>query len=708
MLLATAIALAWAPPLQAAGPTVVSHADAYVSHADGTETWSIGSANLELAIGFDTSKKLILQKLSNPATARVWNIDTAADATVTLNGELVSLADGTVSSFLGAQAVETSAGVRLTFTFEHRSDHIRFTRSYACYPGSPTIETWTEIDASVATTAVQASDLVGWEIALPNGTVHWTSGLKGDASDSEQDSAFVLTNRDVAPGERVEIGSAGRSSEQYVPFAVVNGDGDQFYGGVMWSGTWRMAFERVGDRLNVSTYFPGVERTVSAAQPLAMPHTFFGIAPAGSPPAAVLNGFVLGIRNGRTFPSLVTYNTWFAYGTSIDEGSMLEEIALASQLGVELVVVDAGWWLGAGTDGTFDFTTGLGNWTVDKGRFPSGLSRLTDAAHARGVKFGIWIEPERVALGTVNKAGLADESWLAMNNGKYGPDTSALICLSQPAARQWVRDRVVALIDAVHPDYIKWDNNVWTNCNRSGHGHGTTDGNFAHVQAFYGILAELRQRYPSLLIENVASGGNRLDFGMLPFTDAAWMSDRSWPSDHVRHNLDGLSAMFPPGYLLSFAIDTKDEPLGSSTTLPLVMRSRMPGLLGITYKKSQVSDGLAGDLRSQISVYRRYRDTIASGHALLLTGQAPVNGWDVIEDLTEDGGRAILFGVKSDDRSGRFTVKPQGLRAGTTYHAVSEDTGDIGDATGDSLMRDGIEFVQSGGSRAHVITITAK
>ena len=83
--------------------------------------------------------------------------------------------------------------------------------------------------------------------------------------------------------------------------------------------------------------------------------------------------------------------------------------------------------------------------------------------------------------------------------------------------------------------------------------------------------------YPDMLIENVSGGGNRLDLGMLRYTDVAWMDDRTAPSVHVRHNVEGLSAVFPPAYLLSFLTDHEGEPLHDSPDISLYVRSRMAG-----------------------------------------------------------------------------------------------------------------------------------
>src|SRR5262249_44510951 len=151
-----------------------------------------------------------------------------------------------------------------------------------------------------------------------------------------------------------------------------------------------------------------------------------------------------------------------------------------------------------------------GRWVHDERRFPDGVAAVAEYAHKLGMKFGIWIEPERTTLVNVGERGVP-ERLLAMSDGGYGSETSAQICLGGAPGRQGIVDQLTALIDAVHPDYVKWDNNFWINCRRDDHGHGHHDGNFAHVSGLYQVLADLRTRYPALLIENVSGGGNRLD-----------------------------------------------------------------------------------------------------------------------------------------------------------------------------------------------------
>ena len=230
-------------------------------------------------------------------------------------------------------------------------------------------------------------------------------------------------------------------------------------------------------------------------------------------------------------------------------------------------------------------------------------------------------------------------------------------------------------------------------------------------QALYGILAELRQRYPDLLIENVSGGGARLDFGMMAYTDTAWMDDRTSPASHVRHNIEGLTFAFPPAYLLSFLIDADGEPIAGAEDLPLLMRSRGAGILGLTYRSEWMDDGTASLLAEQIAEYKTYRDIITQANATLLSAQAPIDpsGWEVLQEVSDDGRSALIFGFKGDTSDGRLVVRPRGLTPDVTYGVRSVDAGPLGEARGDTLMQDGVELIHTAGSsRAHLLVLTAR
>jgi alpha-galactosidase len=707
---AAAVLGCWAATANAAPTIVAAREDAFIAHDSGTDGWTIGSSNLSLTIGLDTTRALALQRIANPATGRTWDITPAPDFGITAGGERVTLGSAGTVTFVAADARTTDFGVVLTFSFEQRAQRLQFSRVYACYAGSPTIETWTRVVSTSADVAL--TDLLAWRVTMPVGHVRWLGGLRGDSAGGSVEDAFVVADRDIDPGERIELGAEGRSSETFVPLLFVDGETDEFFGGLMWSGAWRAVLERTGERLRATLDFPGVATVVTPSRAVELPHAFFGVRAHGGPDeSGALHEFVMrGIRRGRPFTPLVTYNTWFVYGTTITEDAMVAEMDRAAALGIELFVIDAGWYIGAGATSDYDFEAGLGTWQADPDRFPSGLASLADYAHGIGMQFGLWVEPERVALSTVDRPGLAREAWLVTRNGDYGGQTMAQLCLVRPEARQWVLDRLVALIEQVHPDYLKWDNNGWTNCNRSGHGHGANDGNLQQVQALYGLLDELRRLYPDLRIENVSGGGARIDFGMLAYSDTAWMDDRTSPSSHVRHNIEGLTFAFPPAYLLSFLIDGENEPIAGAYDLPLYMRSRGAGVLGLTYRTDVLDDDTAALLSAQIGEYKSYRDTIARANASLLTLQTPYDGsgWDALQELADQGQTALIFAFKSEYGDDRLVVRPRGLLPDSTYSVLSVDQGPLGVERGDVLMQDGIELAANSTSRAHVLILRAR
>ena len=245
------------------------------------------------------------------------------------------------------------------------------TRHYAIVPGSPTFEVW---NTYVPTSGdVVLSDLNAVQLTVGAGTVRYLSGLLGDSADVAGDNPFTLQEQQLTNGQHFAIGAQGRASEQNVPWFAIDGGQDEFYAALMWSGAWSLVIDRNSTGLAFSFGLATMKTTTSEA--IDGPHAVFGVVPGGLAEAtAALRSYVLeGIRAGRPLASLVTYNTWFAFGTEIDESSLLAEMERAAALGVELFVVDAGWYDGAGAAGPMDFDSGLGSWTADPVRFPNGL-----------------------------------------------------------------------------------------------------------------------------------------------------------------------------------------------------------------------------------------------------------------------------------------------------------------------------------------------
>jgi alpha-galactosidase len=670
-------------------------------------TWTIGNDEVEATLHLSAAG-LELDEVRSPRTGRTLGNASAPDSTATINGTtapLGSTAGGWV--LLGVDTSESDTGTTLALSFRSQKAPVVAVRSYACYRGSSAIETWTTFRQS-GSGALAISMPAVWQMTIPATVVHYENGLRGDAAGLVVDEAFALRSDALQAGEQLTLDAPNRSTEQFLPMIGGALPNDEFFGGLMWSGSWQMVAQGLGGgQMRITAGFPRPSIAVDSAHPLESPHGFFGFTPGGRGDiSAALRGFLMqGVRGGRPFQPLVTDNTWFSYGTDLDARSIMDEMAGAASVGVELFVLDAGWYLGAGR-GT-DFASGLGSWEVDTRRFPGGLAPLREYAHALGMQFGLWVEPERVNLSTVGRPELAQQTWLASNNGNFGSTTTAQICLASPAARQWVIYRLLRLIDVVQPDYLKWDNNLWVNCTRSGHSHGTTDGNFAHVKGLYEVLQTLRDRYPDMRIENCSQGGNRADFGMLRYTDAAWMDDRTSPARHVRRNLEGLMTFFPPAYLLSFVLND-EERIVDSPDLGLFLRSRMPGILGLTYRSEELTESDRDRLASEIAIYKRLRDVVRGASGSLLTDQVEPEGgpaWDALQEVDRESGDAIIFAFQNDGAVSGVVVRPRQLEPATEYAIATLDGEPLTTATGAELMADGIDIPESFESAARVLLL---
>lgn len=679
--------------------------DASITHDTTNGTWSIAAGGTQLTLALDSTRDFSVTSLTT-SSGTSWALSPIADSTITVGGQILSLGNRAAGFVLEDVAVQTDGNrLQLNATFSLASRGLRIVRHYAVVSGSAAFEAWTTYVPTGK--SAQVSNMNALQLVVPNGTIRSLTGLRGDAADVESQGVFTLQQNSLAGSGHFSIGAKGRSSETAVPWIAIDGARDEFFAALMWSGAWTIAADRNAVGVTVSAGLAPMTTTLVSS--VDGPHIVFGAVAGGPAQAtAVLRSYVLdGIRGGRALRPLVTYNTWFAYGTEIDEASMLEEIDRASALGAELFVLDAGWYAGAGAGGPYDFDAGLGWWTADTVRFPNGLRPLRDRAHQRGMQFGLWVEPERVNLALLGDPG-ANEEWLATSGGEYGSDHSAQICLSVTAARKWILGWLTALIDDVQPDYLKWDNNLWINCDRAGHEHGATDGNFAQVNGLYELLKAVRDRYPDLAIENVSGGGNRLDLSMLKYSDVAWMDDRTAPSVNVRRNVEGLSAVFPPAYLLSFVTDHATEPLHGAPDLALYVRSRMTGVLGLCFRSGWFDETDFAAIAREVSVYKGLRDTLQAASATLLTRQAaPEDGppWDVLQATAEGNSQALISAFQSDEGTTRINVRPHGLSADAVYDVESVDHGVLGTASGAELMTGGIDIVESPNTAAHILII---
>lgn len=675
-----------------AATAVIDVGDAYIRETTGGHQWTLG--NNEIAAGIVVTKiGILVESLTRPGSRNLI-VPAIGDVAFTYDGIRTIVGDRTWR-YDSATATNDEGRAELTLAFTLRDRPLKVQRHFAVAPGVPVLETWTTVTAD---RDVTVNDAAAFSFEFVTRDLGWQTGLE---TPDAAGGPFSARSQRMNDGARSVFGSETLSSRSALPWFTLTGDGDRVTVALAWSGTWQADVQGTAAGTLVDLGLPNSAVVVRQGRTQDFPHGLIGLtADTAGEEGRAFAGWLASRRGGRPFPALATYNSWFQYGIEINDSLMRQEIDEYAALGGELFELDAGWYPPLNAENRFDFTAGLGSWQIDRTRFPGGLGTLTNYAHARGLRFGLWAEPERVDLATVNRGTGAQTRFLAQQNGQYQAGVAnanakwAQICLAEEEGWTWVRDRLFAFLDDGHPDYLKIDMNGWATCTRADHEHGAGGGNFGHVQGFYRLLAALRERYPALIIENVGGGARRLDPEVLVRTDAMWVDDITAPSSRVRHHNQLLSQFVPPSALLAYVAGDATEPLAGTPDMGRLARSRMPGVMGLSASLHQLPQGDTDDLARYIGEYKTLRNIRGQGYAALLT--APVNidgsgpGWDVVQHTNPLSGIVTVYGFRNASGDRRVSVRLAGLRSATTYRYWSFEDGTLGRATGAALMTNGL------------------
>lgn len=323
-------------------------------------------------------------------------------------------------------------------------------------------------------------------------------------------------------------------------------------------------------------------------------------------------------------PRPVLVNTWEAVYFDQDLDTLVRFAEEAAAIGAERFVVDDGWFVGRRDD-----TTSLGDWTVDPERWPGGLKPLADRVHELGLDFGLWFEPEMVNL----DSRLAREHPEWIFDAGHGPGLPSrhqhVLDLGHPEAYAFVLERMSDLIADLGIAYVKWDHNRYLL--DAGHTPSGRPGLRAQTLAAYRLMDELHRRHPGLEIESCASGGGRIDLGVLERAQRVWPSDCNDP--HERLEIQRWTGLVVPPELQGTHIGA-EESHTTHRSHPLSYRAEKAiwGHLGVEIDLLTASDETKRDLAAWIAFHKQHRDLLHSGTA-------------VHADLTEQAAR--LEGVVS-------------------------------------------------------------
>ncbi len=307
----------------------------------------------------------------------------------------------------------------------------------------------------------------------------------------------------------------------------------------------------------------------------------------------------------RERPILI--NSWEAFYFDFDDGKLVQLAKKAKELGIELFVLDDGWFGERNHD-----QAGLGDYIVNKKKFPRGLKAFADQLHDLGLDFGLWVEPEMVnpdsdlyrehpeyAVGHPTKKPVKGRNQLVLD-------------LCQKAVRDYIVDQVGAILDEAKVSYVKWDMN-----RHIGEGYSIAlkrQGEFYHryILGLYEVLSRIFHERPGILLESCSSGGNRFDLGMLCFSPQIWSSDNTDPIARLKIQA-GLSYFYPLSSMGAHVSQSPHQQTLRATPLSTRFNVACFGCLGYELDLKHLTPEEKKEITEQIAFYKQYRRVFQYG-----------------------------------------------------------------------------------------------
>jgi alpha-galactosidase len=509
------------------------------------------------------------------------------------------------------------------------------TLHYRVRAATDVVERWVTLSNEGPVLEVLRADSATW--TLPHRDGWRLSQLHGRwAAESR------LVRSDLTYGEKVIGSRRGHTGHQHLPWVALDAEGaateehGEVYGcALAWSGSWRIAVSQLPDARVQVTGGAGYDDSglvrLEPGESFVTP-VFAGLWSDGGFGGASRAWHAY--QRAYVIPDAdqdrpVLYNSWEATEFDISEEQQGLLARRAAAMGVELFVVDDGWF-GARTSDR----AGLGDWTPNPDRFPGGLKPLGDYVHALGMQFGIWVEPEMV--NPDSDLYRAHPDWVQFQPGRSRTElrNQLVLNLAREDVQEYLWERLDTLLSSAPVDYVKWDfNRCFTDAGWPGEPYPQrlwVD----HVHALYGLLDRLRAAHPGVAFESCSGGGGRIDLGIMARTDQVWTSDNTDPLDRlaIQH---GFSQLHPARAMAAWVTDSPNVQLnGRVSSLRFRFVSAMAGVLGVGGDLAQWSDEELAEAREWVELYKEIRPVVQRGDLHRL--RAPEGGLSAVQYVRGD------------------------------------------------------------------------
>lgn len=305
----------------------------------------------------------------------------------------------------------------------------------------------------------------------------------------------------------------------------------------------------------------------------------------------------------------ILINNWEATFFDFDEAKLMTIVSEAKTLGIEMFVLDDGWFGHRDDD-----TTSLGDWFVDKTKFPNGLSHLATQIHQLDMKFGLWFEPEMISLDS--ELYRAHPDWLicAPNRQATPSRNQYVLDLSRSEVVTYLIEQMSAVITETKLDYIKWDmnRNITEIFGNELAPNQQLELSHRYILGVYKLYDALTKRFPNVLFESCASGGGRFDLGMMYYAPQAWTSDNTDAVERLNIQF-GTSYGYPQIMMGAHVSDVPNGQTGRMTPLETRAAVAYFGDLGYELDITQLSDSEKAAIKAQVTFYKKYRQIFQFG-----------------------------------------------------------------------------------------------
>ncbi len=519
---------------------------------------------------------------------------------------------------------------------------LRLTLHYRVHAAYDLIERWVTATNNGATPmTIERIDSAQWH--LPVGESYRLTHATGRWLDE-----MHLRREILQPGRKVLESRRLTTSHHHNPwFAVDRGSADEdagavWFGVLAWSGNWQLSVQ-VDDfratRLNIGVNDWDFGWRLAAGASFIAPSSFAGYSDEGFGGASRrLHDFVRDtiLPHGHTIHK-VLYNSWEATTFDVDEVSQVQLAELAAAMGVELFVMDDGWFHGRKND-----TAGLGDWWPDEQKFPHGLGGLIERVNALGMDFGLWIEPEMVNPNS--ELYRAHSDWVihfptrARTTGR----DQLILNFARPDVQDYIIGQIDRLLTENNITFIKWDMN--RNVSEPGWSDAPGDPRelwVRYVHGLYHVWGTLRERHPEVIWQSCSGGGGRADLGILRLADQVWISDNTEPTARLAIQ-EGYSNIFPANTMEAWVTDM------GAHYLPLAFRFHvsMCGVLGVGGHLVHWGQERRAEAAEWIAAYKEIRHIVQFGDQYRLRSPQ-LHPYSAVQYMSKDQEEGVLFAFRT-------------------------------------------------------------